>query len=69
MFYWCRNHNYFVEVVGTIGVVEADGIIVGLAEFADTDDVAVGDAEVAPIRCCNNSAIRIVVLSIADLGR
>ena len=52
----------------TAGVVGADGTEVvavadGVAETAEEEP------EDAPKRCCNNSAIRMVVLSIADLGR
>ena len=58
-----------MEVVGVVGTVKVDGIVVPVAGFADTGEDAVGETEVAPIRCCNNSAIRIVVLSIADFGK
>ena len=51
-----------VEVVGVV-IAEVD------AEAEEVDDATVGALNAAPIRCCNNSAIRIVVLSIADFGR
>lgn len=42
---------------------------VGAAAVAEVDTVEVAGLETAPKRCCNSSAIRIVALSIADLGR
>ena len=49
-------------MVYAVGVIGVEGVVV-------VEVVAVYELEIAPKRCCNNSAIRMVVLSMADLGR
>lgn len=45
-------------------------VLVGVVDRAEeTEATAAAELEDAPKRCCNNSAILIVVLSIADLGK
>lgn len=62
-----------VVIMGyTVGVVGVEGVAdVGVAAIGvdDAGDVVADEPEATPIRCCNSSAILIVVLSIADLGR
>lgn len=61
--------GYTIDVVGVVGVAEAGAAVVVEVGIDNAGDVAAGEPEAAPIRCCNSSAILIVVLSIADLGR
>ena len=54
----------------TIGVVEVVEIEdEGVTGADETEDIVADTFESAPILCCNSSAILMVVLSIADLGK
>ena len=51
------------------GVVEGEEAGAVVVRVDDAGATVADELEVAPIRCCNSSAILIVVRSIADFGR
>jgi len=54
------------EVIGAVVVAAEEEVAVPVPDAVAGAEVTL---DVAPIRCCRSSAIRIVVLSIADFGK